>query len=105
LDFHNCSPPKEERPCSQKYLNHATPRLFCACEVEPNARAQLLGFEESRAVEAPKLAAIAAAWRRRWLLNWVQNEEVLDRVGRLGPESVRAELWADQDGQFKLPLE
>jgi hypothetical protein len=45
------------------------------------------------------------AWRRRWLLNRIQNDEVLDRVGKLGPESVRAELWTDETGQFKLPLD
>ena len=39
---------------------------------------------------------------------WSDVKTVLldfDRVGKLGPESVRAELWADDDGQFKLPLE
>jgi hypothetical protein len=72
---------------SSHFLHHATPRLFCASEVEP------------------KLVTIASAWRRRWLLNRIQSDDVLDRVGKLGPESVRAELWADEGGQFKLPLE
>jgi hypothetical protein len=90
---------------SSHILHHATPRLFCASEVEPGARQQLLGFRRAEMVEAPTLAAIAAAWRRRWLLNRVQNEEVLDRLGKLGPESVRAELWTDEEGQYKLPLE
>jgi hypothetical protein len=90
---------------SNHFLHHATPRLFCACETEPYAREQLLGFRGPEAKDPPKLAAIAEAWRRRWLLNRIQSDDVLDRVGRLGPESVRAELWAEQDGQFKLPLE
>jgi hypothetical protein len=90
---------------SNHFLHHATPRLFCASEVEPYAREQLLGFRGPDAKEPPKLAAIAAAWRRRWLLNRVQSDDVLDRVGKLGPESVRAELWTEEDGQFKLPLE
>jgi hypothetical protein len=90
---------------SNHILHHATPRLFCATELEPAAREQLLGFREAEPVEAPPLATIAAAWRRRWLLNRIQNEEVLDRVGRLGPESIRAELWTDDGGQYKLPFE
>jgi hypothetical protein len=90
---------------SNHFLNHATPRLFCACEVEPYAREQLLGFRGPDTKEPPKLAAIAAAWRRRWLLNRIQSDDVLDRVGKLGPESVHAQLWSDEEGQFKLPLE
>jgi hypothetical protein len=90
---------------SNHFLNHATPRLFCACEVEPYAREQLLGFRGPDTQRPPKLAAIAAAWRRRWLLNRIQSDDVLDRVGKLGPESVHALLWADEEGQFKLPLE
>jgi hypothetical protein len=35
----------------------------------------------------------------------MQNDEVLDRVGRLGPQSVRAELYADEEGQFELPFD
>jgi hypothetical protein len=90
---------------SNHFLNHATPRLFCACEVEPYAREQLLGFRGPDTKEPPKLAGIAAAWRRRWLLNRIQSDDVLDRVGKLGPESVHAQLWSDEEGQFKLPLE
>lgn len=90
---------------SNNILHHATPRLFCATELEPNAREQLLGFSEALNTEPPSLKAIAAAWRRRWLSRRIENEDVLDRVGRLGPESVRAQLWADEDGQFQLPLD
>src|SRR5262249_27482924 len=90
---------------SNHFLNHATPRLFCASEVEPYAREQLLGFRGLNARERPKLADIAGAWRRRWLLNRIQSDDVLDRVGKLGPESVHAQLWSDEEGQFKLPLE
>jgi hypothetical protein len=90
---------------SNHILHHATPRLFCASEVEPHAREQLLGLRESSASEAPSLKAIGAAWRRRWLLNRIQNDEVLDRVGKLGSESARAQLWADEDGQYRLPMD
>ena len=90
---------------SSHILHHATPRLFCASELEPGAREQLLGFREAGNTEPPALDAIAAAWRRRWLVNRIQSDDVLDRVGKLGPESVRAQLWADEDGQFILPFE
>ncbi len=90
---------------SSHILHHATPRLFCATEIEPKAREQLLGFCSSPVNEIPSLDAISAAWRRRWLLNRIQSDDVLDRVGKLGWESVRAELWADEDGQFRLPLD
>jgi Domain of unknown function (DUF4338) len=90
---------------SNHILHHATPRLFCASELEPNARQQLLGLSEAGNTVPPPLAAISAGWRRRWLLNRIQNDEVLDRVGKLGPESVRATLWSDEDGQFVLPFD
>ena len=51
------------------------------------------------------LQSISAAWRRCWLLNRIQNDDILDRVGKLDSESVRAELWTDEDGQFRLPFE
>jgi hypothetical protein len=90
---------------SSHILHHATPRLFCAAEIEPHSREQLLGLRAATESDAPPLQVIASAWRRRWLLNRIQNDDVLDRVGKLGPESLRAQLWADPDGQFKLPFE
>jgi hypothetical protein len=90
---------------SNHILHHATPRLFCATEMEPFAREHLLGLQGNVTVEAPSLRAIAAAWRRRWLLNRIKSDDVLDRVGKLGPDSVRAQLWTDADGQFKFPFE
>jgi hypothetical protein len=90
---------------SNHILHHATPRLFCASELEPDARQQLLGLVDARNAIAPSLDAISAAWRRRWLLNRIRNDEVLDRVGKLGPKSVHATLWSDEDGQFVLPFD
>lgn len=90
---------------SNHILHHATPRLFCASELEPDARQHLLGLSEPGNAIPPSLAAIGAAWRRRWLVNRIQSDDVLDRVGKLGPESVHAILWSDEDGQFVLPLE
>jgi uncharacterized protein DUF4338 len=90
---------------SSHILHHATPRLFCATELEPAAREQLLGLQGPCGIEPARLSAIAAAWRRRWLLKRIQRDDVLDRVGNLGPDSVRAELWADEHGQFRLQLD
>jgi hypothetical protein len=90
---------------SNHILHHATPRLFCASELEPDARQQLLGFSEPSNVIPPSLDTISAAWRRRWLTSRIKNDEVLDRVGKLGPASVHATLWSDEVGQFMLPFE
>jgi hypothetical protein len=90
---------------SSHILHHATPRIFCATELEPNAREQLLGLGAPVNEEPPSLRAIAAAWRRRWLAMRIQSDEVLDRVGKLGPDSIKAQLWTDEYGQYKLPLD
>lgn len=90
---------------SSHILHHATPRLFCACEIEPGARQQLLGLRAHSQTLPPSIDAIAAAWRRRWLLKRIKSDEVLDRVGRMGPDSVQAQLWADDEGQYRLPFD
>ena len=90
---------------SNHILHHATPRLFCATELEPKAREHLLGFEMAGEAEPPGLEAINAAWRRRWLLNRIQDNTILDRVGKLGPQSIHAILASDEDGQFSLQLD
>lgn len=90
---------------SSHILNHATPRLFCATELEPNARASLLALVAPSPIKPPTLDSIAAAWRKRWLANRILNDEVLDRVGKLGADSVMASLWADDQGQYRLQFE
>ncbi len=90
---------------SSHVLHHATPRLFCACEIEPGARQDLLGMRAASQALPPSIDSIGAAWRRRWLLNRIKSDDVLDRVGKMGPESVRAQLWADEEGQYRLPFE
>ena len=89
---------------SSHVLHHATPRLFCACEIEPDAQQELLGLRGGIQPPPPSVDTIGAAWRRRWLLNRIKSDDVLDRVGRQGPESVRAQLWADDEGQYRLPF-
>ncbi|MBS3650440.1 DUF4338 domain-containing protein [Pseudaminobacter sp. 19-2017] len=87
---------------SDAILHHATPRIFYGCELSPGARASLLGLSHV-APSAPSAATIATAWRRRWLSARCQRTETLDRLTDLGPNSVRASLHADFDGQFLLP--
>ncbi|WP_233203771.1 Druantia anti-phage system protein DruA [Novosphingobium sp. HII-3] len=89
---------------SDAILHHATPRIFYGCELVGNARDALLGLDEEDSA-APGVAVIAAAWRRRWLVKRVQREETRAALARLGPVSVRASLHADQDGQFRLPID
>lgn len=86
---------------SDEILHHATPRIFYACELAP--RSSLVGIvgDGNRGSSS---AAIAAAWRRRWLSKRVGREETLERLGRLGPTSVLASLHADPEGQFLLPI-
>lgn len=89
---------------SDAILHHATPRIFYACELAAGARDGLLGLKSRKALPET-CAAIAAAWRRRWLSKRALREETLDALGNLGPTSVRASLHADADGQFMLPID
>ncbi len=89
---------------SDEILHHANPRIFYGCELNPGARSSLLGL--SGFVEGtPSSAAIADAWRHRWLARRGEREETLEDLTRFGPTSVRASLYADADGQFLLPLD
>lgn len=89
---------------SDEILHHANPRIFYGCELNPGARASLLGlsgFTEG----AASSTAIANAWRNRWLKARIGREETLQELAKLGPISVRASLFADADGQFLLPMD
>lgn len=88
---------------SDAILHHATPRIFYGCELDTGARNSLLGLETDLSVP-PTCQDIASAWRRRWLSNRALREETLTRVRRLGHASIMANLHADQDGQFLLPI-
>jgi hypothetical protein len=88
---------------SDSILHHATPRIFYVCELDPGAREGLVGLRASQS-QAPSCAAIAAAWRRRWLNKRARRDESLNVLVTLGPTSVRACLHADPDGQFLLPI-
>jgi hypothetical protein len=88
---------------SDAILHHATPRIFYGCELNPGARASLMGLGVDD-VEAPSASAVGSAWRTRWLSTRIARDETLEKLGRLGPTSVRAMLHADEDGQFLLPI-
>lgn len=76
---------------SDSVLHHATPRLFYACELGGDARASLLGMARDEAQPSPA-AAIAKAWRRRWLEGRSRRPETLDAIRTHGPESVSRSL-------------
>jgi hypothetical protein len=90
---------------SNDVLNHATPRLFYACELHEGAREQLIGFGSARSKRLADVDAIANAWRRRWLFNRIQSDDVLAQVALQNGATVRADLQpADLDGQFLLSI-
>lgn len=89
---------------SDLVLHHATPRLFYGCELDPQARDALVGMARV-GMEGPDIPAIAAAWRRRWLVKRTLREETLTKLACLGPTSVTAALHADADGQLRLPMD
>ena len=76
---------------SDTVLHHATPRLFYACELGADARMSLMGMASDQA-EPATAAAIASAWRRRWLNGRVRRDETLAAMSAQGPKSVRKSL-------------
>ncbi|MHC9420737.1 Druantia anti-phage system protein DruA (plasmid) [Sphingomonas citri] len=88
---------------SDAILHHATPRIFYGCELFPGARDSLVGLSSSD-TKLPTCVEVAAAWRKRWLVNRIAREGTLDNLQTLGPTSVLASLHADPDGQFRLPI-
>ncbi|WP_440978645.1 Druantia anti-phage system protein DruA [Sphingomonas pseudosanguinis] len=89
---------------SDSVLHHATPRLFYACELGGDARASLLGMAGEEARPSPA-AAIAQAWRRRWLDGRSQRLETLDAMRAQGPESVSRSLLDQPRGDLLANLE
>ena len=82
---------------SDEVLNHATPRIFYACRLVPNADKQLLGISDKKESGGTSLNKIAAAWRSRWLYSRIQNSEILGRLSRSGPDTVLKELHVSPD--------
>lgn len=92
---------------SDQVLHHATPRIFYACELEPQARASLLQTTSAPLKRAPSVKAVAEAWRRRWLLSRIGNREIDlgERMHGLGPASVQATFRPNEDGQLILEFD
>lgn len=89
---------------SDEILHHANPRIFYGCELNPGARAALLGLPGLTEGSA-SADSIATAWHHRWLMKRAMREETLQDLQYLGATSVRASLFADADGQFLLPID
>jgi hypothetical protein len=89
---------------SDSVLHHATPRLFYACELGGDARASLLGIAGEEARPSP-VAAIAQAWRRRWLVGRICRPETLDAIRAQGPESVSRSLLGQPRNDLLADLE
>lgn len=80
---------------SNDVLNHATPRLFYVCELQPHARERLIGLKANKPKQMPTADTIGAAWRRRWLHNRIQSEEILQKLSEEGAVSIIASLKAE----------
>lgn len=89
---------------SDAILHHATPRIFYGSELIPGARSALMGMGDHESTSSP-IAAIARAWRRRWLSGRIMRDQALDEVRHQGPASVRAMLHPDEDDQLLLPMD
>jgi hypothetical protein len=64
-----------------------------------------MGFGPSkRRLKAPSAEAITEAWRVRWLGQRVRRDLTLEKLKSLGEDSIRMTLWADENGQYRLPL-
>ncbi|MGK3998907.1 Druantia anti-phage system protein DruA [Sorangium sp. So ce1024] len=76
---------------SNAILQHSSPRRVYGLELFRGAL-EALRLNRTARVERPSFAAVAEAWRDRWLVHRICNRDVLRRVAEQGPASVRAEL-------------
>jgi hypothetical protein len=91
---------------SDDILHHATPRLFYGCCLSPLARDELMGLVRKAAGPERPLSAISEAWRSRWLLPRISNPDILARLARLGPTTIKNDLLPiDASGQYLFPFE
>lgn len=93
---------------SSDVLHHATPRIFYGCEIHAGAKAELLGVRPNTDSMGCTAADIAEAWRRRWLRQRIDHDDVLARVAADGPQTLKNlfESFAPAkcDGDQQLPL-
>lgn len=81
---------------SNAILHHNTPRLFYACELGVGSRDSLMGLD-SKEFHASTVAAIAAAWRRRWLAGRAGRPDTINAIRDLGPATVQRRLHTVAD--------
>jgi hypothetical protein len=96
-------------------LEQGLVRRVYACELYPNARADLLGWAgPSKGVRGPPLRAIGKAWIERWAAKRIQLDEVRERMrganGNAVVESLRrraerARLEDDSEADSTTQLE
>lgn len=79
---------------SSDVLEHATPRRLYGCRVPPGPLKDI-----------PSVAAIAAAWCRRWALRRAQSPAVRQTMKHQGWSSLQDVLHREGEGQLRLPLE
>ena len=84
---------------STHVLQHATPRIVYGCELYPDARLSLLSLVDGDNPKRPSVQAIGRAWRRRWLAKRIERQGTIDRLRRLGPDSISASLQTVVDIQ------
>jgi len=95
---------------SSLVLKHAMPRIFFGCEIHQGAKAELLGIRPNTDSQSSSAAIIAEAWRRRWLRQRIDRDDVLERLSADGPHTLQNlfQSFAPNDascqGQLMLSL-
>jgi hypothetical protein len=90
---------------SEELLRHRSSRRVYGLDLFEGAR-EALCLNQEPSGERASFTAVATAWCERWLCGRVTNREVLARVARQGPKTVKAELEASHEGpQRSLFLE
>jgi hypothetical protein len=93
---------------SSDILHHATPRIFYGCEIHEGAKAELLGVRPNTESKGCPAAMIADAWRRRWLRQRLDHDDVLARVAADGAHTLENLFQSfaqdDEKGHVQLPL-
>jgi len=86
-------------------LKQGLTRRVYACEVYPDARSDLHGFDgKSAALRPQKASAISHAWIERWVTKRVMRLDVLDQIKMSGPENVSKVLQERADcANFEEP--
>lgn len=91
---------------SEKFLKHHTQRIVYGIELASNSREYLNGFTNEidylfpqDGEESVYTEQIIGFWRRRWLINRIQNKDICERVSRFTRESILLSSHFDE-----LPL-